>query len=113
MGPVLLNKRCYRELKPTNGSWRVDETRIRVKGNTPQAPYGPTDLEYPGGTPVGCPQDGAISSYRSAPMAFDATSARLHTVPGGYAKFLPLVRRHLAAFPDSCKLYLRCVSGSG
>ena len=27
-----LNKRCRRELKPTNGSWRVDETYIRVKG---------------------------------------------------------------------------------
>jgi hypothetical protein len=26
-----LNKRCRRELKPTNGSWRVDETYIRVK----------------------------------------------------------------------------------
>ena len=23
-----LNKRCRRELKPTNGSWRVDETYI-------------------------------------------------------------------------------------
>src|SRR6201993_4278752 len=28
----VLNKRCRRELKPTNGSWRVDETYIRVKG---------------------------------------------------------------------------------
>src|SRR5579871_6578733 len=27
-----LNKRCRRELKPTNGSWRVDETCIRVAG---------------------------------------------------------------------------------
>ena len=27
-----LSKRCRRELKPTNGSWRVDETYIRVKG---------------------------------------------------------------------------------
>jgi transposase, IS6 family len=27
-----LNKRCRRELKPTNGSWRVDETYIWVKG---------------------------------------------------------------------------------
>jgi IS6 family transposase len=27
-----LNKRCRRELKPTNGSWRVDETYSRVKG---------------------------------------------------------------------------------
>ena len=27
-----LHKRCRRELKPTNGSWRVDETYIRVKG---------------------------------------------------------------------------------
>jgi IS6 family transposase len=27
-----LNKRVRRELKPTNGSWRVDETYIRVKG---------------------------------------------------------------------------------
>ena len=27
-----LNQRCRRELKPTNGSWRVDETYIRVKG---------------------------------------------------------------------------------
>ena len=27
-----LNKRCRRELKPTNGSWRVDETYVRVKG---------------------------------------------------------------------------------
>jgi IS6 family transposase len=27
-----LNKRCRRELKPTNGSWRVDETYIRVAG---------------------------------------------------------------------------------
>ena len=27
-----LNRRCRRELKPTNGSWRVDETYIRVKG---------------------------------------------------------------------------------
>src|SRR5947208_938985 len=26
-----LNKRCRRELKPTNGSWRVDETYVRVK----------------------------------------------------------------------------------
>ena len=27
-----LNKRCRRELKPTNGSWRVDETYISVAG---------------------------------------------------------------------------------
>src|SRR5438445_6264640 len=27
-----LNKRCRREQKPTNGSWRVDETYVRVKG---------------------------------------------------------------------------------
>jgi transposase, IS6 family len=27
-----LNKRCRRELKPTNGSWRVDETYIPVAG---------------------------------------------------------------------------------
>jgi hypothetical protein len=27
-----LNKRCRRELKPNNRSWRVDETYIRVKG---------------------------------------------------------------------------------
>ena len=27
-----LSKRCRRELKPNNGSWRVDETYIRVKG---------------------------------------------------------------------------------
>lgn len=27
-----VNKRCRRELKPSNGSWRVDETYIRVKG---------------------------------------------------------------------------------
>jgi transposase, IS6 family len=27
-----LSKRCRRELKPTNCSWRVDETYIRVKG---------------------------------------------------------------------------------
>ena len=27
-----LNKRCRPHLKPTNGSWRVDETYIRVKG---------------------------------------------------------------------------------
>jgi transposase-like protein len=27
-----LNQRCRRELKPTNGSWRVDETYIRVAG---------------------------------------------------------------------------------
>jgi transposase-like protein len=27
-----LNKRCRRELKPTNRSWRVDETCIRVRG---------------------------------------------------------------------------------
>ena len=27
-----LNQRCRRELKPTNRSWRVDETYIRVKG---------------------------------------------------------------------------------
>src|SRR5229473_5876935 len=27
-----LNKRCRRELKPSNGSWRVDETYVRVKG---------------------------------------------------------------------------------
>ncbi len=27
-----LNKRCRRERKPTNGSWRVDETYVRVKG---------------------------------------------------------------------------------
>jgi transposase-like protein len=27
-----LNNRCRRELKPTNRSWRVDETYIRVKG---------------------------------------------------------------------------------
>src|SRR5260370_42276960 len=30
-GPEL-NRRCRRELKPTNCSWRVDETYIRVKG---------------------------------------------------------------------------------
>ena len=28
-----LNKRCRRELKPTNGSWRVDETYIPVAGD--------------------------------------------------------------------------------
>ena len=28
-----LNRRCRRELKPTNGSWRVDETYIRVAGH--------------------------------------------------------------------------------
>src|SRR5579864_9537534 len=28
-----LNKRCRRELKPTNGSWRVDETYICQGGN--------------------------------------------------------------------------------
>jgi transposase, IS6 family len=27
-----LNKRCRRELKPTNGSWRVDETYVLVAG---------------------------------------------------------------------------------
>jgi transposase, IS6 family len=27
-----LNKRCRRELKRTNRSWRVDETYVRVKG---------------------------------------------------------------------------------
>ena len=27
-----MNKRCRRELKPTNRSWRVDETYVRVKG---------------------------------------------------------------------------------
>jgi transposase-like protein len=27
-----LNKRCRRELKPTNGSWRVDEAYISVAG---------------------------------------------------------------------------------
>src|SRR3954451_7859970 len=27
-----LNKRCRRELKPTNCSWRVDETYVRAKG---------------------------------------------------------------------------------
>jgi transposase-like protein len=27
-----LNKRCRRDLKPTNGSWRVDETYIPVAG---------------------------------------------------------------------------------
>ena len=27
-----LNKRCRRELKPTNRSWRVDETYVRVAG---------------------------------------------------------------------------------
>ena len=28
-----LNKRCRREMKPTNGSWRVDETYICQGGN--------------------------------------------------------------------------------
>jgi len=28
----VLNQRCRRQLKPTNGSWRVDETYIRVQG---------------------------------------------------------------------------------
>ena len=34
MGPALCarTRRCRQELKPTNGSWRVDETYIRVKG---------------------------------------------------------------------------------
>ena len=27
-----LNKRCLRELKPANGSWRVDETYVQAKG---------------------------------------------------------------------------------
>jgi len=27
-----LNRRCRRELRPTNGSWRVDETYLRVAG---------------------------------------------------------------------------------
>ena len=27
-----LNRRCRRELRPTNRSWRVDETYIRVAG---------------------------------------------------------------------------------
>ena len=30
-----LNKRCRRELKPTNGSWRVDETYICQGGSWP------------------------------------------------------------------------------
>jgi hypothetical protein len=30
-----LNKRCRRELKPTNGSWRVDETYICQGGHCP------------------------------------------------------------------------------
>ena len=29
----VLNRRCRRELKPTNGSWRVDETYICQGGN--------------------------------------------------------------------------------
>lgn len=28
----ILEKRCRAKLKPTNGSWRVDETYIKVKG---------------------------------------------------------------------------------
>jgi transposase-like protein len=28
----VLDQRCRRELKPANGSWRVDETYVRVKG---------------------------------------------------------------------------------
>ena len=27
-----LNRRCRRKLRPTNGSWRVDETYLRVAG---------------------------------------------------------------------------------
>ena len=27
-----LNRRCRQELRPTNGSWRVDETYLRVAG---------------------------------------------------------------------------------
>jgi transposase-like protein len=27
-----LNRRCRRELRKTNGSWRVDETYLRVAG---------------------------------------------------------------------------------
>ena len=42
-----LNKRCRRELKPTNGSWRVDETYVRAKrrsGFTCTAPSIPAAL---------------------------------------------------------------------
>jgi transposase-like protein len=28
-----MNRRCRRELRRTNGSWRVDETYLRVAGN--------------------------------------------------------------------------------
>jgi len=31
-GPELLDKRCRRHLKPTNKSWRLDETYLKVKG---------------------------------------------------------------------------------
>ena len=34
-GPEL-DKRCRRHLKPTNKSWRLDETYIKVKGQTGQ-----------------------------------------------------------------------------
>ena len=42
-----LNQKCRRELKPTNGSWRVDETYIRVlvaasEGATMATPGGAT-----------------------------------------------------------------------
>ena len=28
-----LNQRCRQELKPTKGSWRVDETYVRIRGH--------------------------------------------------------------------------------
>ncbi len=34
-----LDKRCRRHLKPTNDSWRVDETYVKVKGVRSYALY--------------------------------------------------------------------------
>jgi hypothetical protein len=45
-GPEL-DKRCWPYLKPTNRSWRVDETFIKVKGQERfrKLPYGSMDRE--------------------------------------------------------------------
>src|SRR4030081_3011947 len=48
-----LNKRCRRELKPTNGSWRVDETYI-CQGGIWRYLYRAGAQELGGLSPVSC-----------------------------------------------------------
>ena len=68
-----LNKRCRRELKPTNRSWRVDETYIRVKGKWVYL-YRAVDS-------TGATIDFLLSAHRDAAAA-SASSRKRCVLPG-------------------------------